>query len=270
MGRALRQGRLEDKVALVTGAASGIGAATALRFAREGARVAGFDLKPPEPGAWAETELASPGVLFQTGDVSEEKAVAAAVEAVLDRFGRLDILMNAAGIAGGGWVHTLAEEAWDRVLAVNLKGTFLCCKHALGPMLEQDSGSIVNVASIEGLHGVDGGSAYNASKGGVVLLTRNLSIDYGRRGIRVNCLCPGLIDTPMTAGLFQGAEMAEFRDRFIAAHHLGRMGRPEEIASAALFLASEDASFVTGQALAVDGGVCAGQSYGFRRLAGLE
>ncbi len=192
------------------------------------------------------------------------------VNAALDRFGRLDVLMNAAGIAGGGPVHALSEESWDRVLAVNLKGTFLMCKHALKPMLAQESGSIVNVASIEGLHGVDGGSAYNASKGGVVLLTRNLAIDYGRKGIRVNCVCPGLIDTPMTAALFRDEALAEFRDRLVEAHHLGRMGRPEEIAAAALFLASDDASFVTGQALAVDGGITAGHSFGSRRMLGLE
>ena len=171
------QGRLEGKVALVTGAASGIGAATALRFAREGARVAGFDLKRPPSAAWEELEAAAPEALFETGDVTREEEVGQVVNAALDRFGRLDVLMNAAGIAGGGPVHALSEESWDRVLAVNLKGTFLMCKHALKPMLAQESGSIVNVASIEGLQGIDGGSAYNASKGGVVLLTRNLAIE---------------------------------------------------------------------------------------------
>ena len=140
-------------------------------------------------------------------------------------------------------MSSTADE-WDRVVDINLKGTFLVCKHALGPMLESGSGSIVNIASIEGLEGVDGGSAYNASKGGVVLLTKNLAIDYGRRGIRVNCICPGLIDTPLAAAVTGNEAMRDFRERFVQAHHMGRMGRPEEIAAAALFLASDDASFV--------------------------
>jgi NAD(P)-dependent dehydrogenase (short-subunit alcohol dehydrogenase family) len=158
-------------------------------------------------------------------------------------------------------VHALAAEEWDRVLDVNLKGTFLVCKHVLPGMLERRSGSIVNVASIEGLEGVEGGSAYNASKGGVVLLTRNLAMDYGRRGIRANCLCPGLIETPMTAVVFAPG-MEALRERFVDAHQLGRPGRPEEVAAAALFLASDDASFVSGHALVVDGGMLAGHRLG--------
>ncbi|MCZ6784321.1 MAG: SDR family NAD(P)-dependent oxidoreductase [Proteobacteria bacterium] len=254
-------GRLDGRVALVTGSSSGIGAATARRFAEEGARVAGFDQNPAPDGG---------PELFREGDVRDEAQVAAVVRAAIEELGGLDVVVNSAGVGGGGPVHQLSAEAWDRVIDINLKGTFLVCKHALAHMVEQRSGSIVNIASIEGLEGVDGGSAYNASKGGVVLLTRNLAIDYGRRGIRANCICPGLIDTPLTAGITGSEAMRDFKQRFIDAHHLGRLGRPEEIAAAALFLASDDASFVTGHALAVDGGVTAGHAFGARKMMGLE
>jgi NAD(P)-dependent dehydrogenase (short-subunit alcohol dehydrogenase family) len=256
--------RLAGKVALVTGAASGIGAACALRFAREGAAIAGFDLAAGDSEAWKQVAGAGTPVQFWPVDVRDEAAVEAAVSAVRERFGRIDVLLNAAGVSGVGAVDQLAESDWDAVLDVNLKGTFLVCKHAVRGMREARAGSIINVASIEGIVGFPGQAAYNASKGGVILLTRNMAVDYGGEGIRVNCLCPGLIETPMTAPL-QLPELAPIRDEFVAMHLLRRAGTPDEIAGPALFLAGDDAAFVTGHALVVDGGMTAG-----RRLLAAE
>ena len=261
-------GRLDDRVALITGAASGIGAACAARFAREGARIAGLDLAEPSDETWRAVTEAAPEASFHVADVRDEDTIAAVVDDVVARFGRLDALVNAAGVAGGGPAHLVDAADWSRVIDINLKGTFLVCKHALRPMLEQRSGSIVNVASVEGLEGCEGGSSYNASKGGVVLLTKNLAIDYGRRGIRANCICPGFIETPLLKSVFT-EELREPLAQVIENHQLGRLGQPEEVAAATLFLASDDASFVTGHALAVDGGYTAGHRAGFGKLMGL-
>jgi len=251
-------GRMDGKVAIVTGAASGIGAATFARFRAEGATVVGWDVRG------ADVDL----------DVRDEPAIAAAVAAVTDGHGRLDAVVHAAGVAGGGPVHLVPAEEWDRVVDINLKGTFLVGKHAVAAMLAQDPiegerGSIVNIASVEGLAGTEGGSTYNAAKGGVVILTKNMAIDYGRSGIRVNAICPGFIDTPMLQGVFAMGGMEEVLADITAAHQLGRLGRAEEIAAAALFLCSPDASFVTGVALPVDGGYTAGHRHGVSELMGL-
>jgi NAD(P)-dependent dehydrogenase (short-subunit alcohol dehydrogenase family) len=248
--------RLDGRVALVTGAATGIGAACAARFAAEGAAVVATDIEE------------RPGV--QPLDVTDEAAVAGVVGDTLAAHGRVDVVLNAAGVAGGGPVHLVEAAEWDRVLRVNLSGTFLVCKHALAPMLEQGSGSIVNIASIEGIEGTEGGSSYNASKGAVVILTKNLAIDYGRAGIRVNCICPGFIEgTRLFESVFGLEGMAHVREQYRDAHKLGRFGRPEEIAGAAAFLASDDASFVTGHALVVDGGFTAGMRTGILEPLGL-
>jgi NAD(P)-dependent dehydrogenase (short-subunit alcohol dehydrogenase family) len=263
-------GRLEGKVAFITGAASGIGAASALRFAQEGASLAGFDLQESSGGDWAEASRSAPDALFRRGDVRSQEDLAAAVEAAKRRFGRIDVLLNSAGVAGGGPVHLISIEEWDRVVDVNLRGTFLASRQVLPVMLEQESGSIINIASIEGVEGFEGGSAYNASKGAVVLLSRNMAMDYARKGIRVNTICPGFIETPLFASVFGAAGFEELRERVLNATQLGRFGRPQEIANAALFLASDEASYVTGQALMVDGGYTAGHRFGVAKMMGLE
>jgi NAD(P)-dependent dehydrogenase (short-subunit alcohol dehydrogenase family) len=247
-------GRLEGRVALVTGAASGIGAACVERFAAEGATVIGLDLHAVHQSDWE-----SRGVTrFLAADVRDEDAVRAAISSVVQEHEKLDVLVNAAGVESFGTALDIDRAEWERVIGVNLTGTFLVCRHVLPVMIAAGRGSVVNLSSVEGLEAIQNQPAYSASKGGVVLLTRNLAIDFGSAGIRVNCLCPGLVRTPMTEMLFDDA-IAEIRDGFIAQHMLGRAGLPEEIAAAALFLASDDASFVTGHALVVDGGFSAGR-----------
>ncbi len=247
-------GRLDDTVAVVTGAASGIGSACADRLADEGATVVTLDIA---------------GAVDHLVDVRDEALVEAAFASVMGDHGRLDVVVNAAGVAGGGPIHLLDGDEWDRVVDVNLKGTFLVDKHSAIHMLAQGYGSIVNIASIEGLEGTEGGSAYNASKGGVVLLTKSIAIDYGRRGIRVNCICPGGVDTPLLRSITEADGMELYRDKLREEHLLGRFGRPSEIAAAAAFLASDDASFITGHALVVDGGFTAGLRVGLLEQLGM-
>jgi meso-butanediol dehydrogenase / (S,S)-butanediol dehydrogenase / diacetyl reductase len=244
-------GRLEGKIALVTGAGSGIGAACARRFVDEGARVAGIDVKVPD---------AHPCSAFVAEDVRDSAGVNEAVAGIVSHLGPVDLLVNAAGVSSFGTADTIDEAEWDRVLDINLKGTWIVARAVLPGMVAKGGGSIVNLASVEGIEGGQSQTAYNASKGGVVLLTRSMAVDYGPHNVRVNCLCPGMIQTPMTAPL-QDSGLRPVLEWFEAQHLLGRCGQPEEVAAAALFLASDDASFVTGHALAVDGGYLAGRRY---------
>jgi NAD(P)-dependent dehydrogenase (short-subunit alcohol dehydrogenase family) len=253
--------RLSGKVTYVTGAASGIGLACAQRFAAEGAIVVGADLNTND--AWAEAVAAAPANDFHVLDVRDEAAQHAVVADILAKHGRIDAVVTAAGVAGGGFVHMLGLAEWQRVQDINITGTFLTAKAVLPAMIEQRSGSIITVASVEGLEGCEGGSSYNASKGAVVLLTKNLACDYGRAGIRANAICPGFIQTPMFDSVIADLPMTP---AIKEQHKLGRFGRADEIAGVAYFLASDDSSFVSGVALPVDGGYVAGHSYGLSQM----
>ena len=257
--------KLANRVAIVTGAASGIGLACAQRFAREGAIVIGTDIQ--EPGDWQVVQDASPASWFRTLDVTDADAQRAVAQQAVEEHGRIDILVTAAGIGDGGPVSMIEDDAWDRVIDINLKATYLSIKSVLDTMMVQRSGSIITIASVEGLQGTEGGSAYNASKGGVVLLTRNVAIDYGRMGIRCNVICPGFIETPMLNQVMDS--LPDFKADVQRQTKLNRLGKPGEIAAAACFLASDDASFVTGHTLVVDGGYTAGHSHGLVEMMGL-
>ncbi len=255
------------KVAIITGACSGIGLATAQRFAKEGATIVGVDLK--ESDEWQSVVESSPTSIFREGDVTDFEGQQAIADETVSQFKRIDTLMTAAGVGEAGPLNMIGMDLWQRVIDINLTGTANSIKTVLDTMLAQRSGSIITVASIEGIVGTEGGSAYNASKGGVVLLTKNVAIDYGRMGVRANAICPGFIDTPMLRSVLFTEGMDDFRESIIHQSKMGRMGRPEEIAGAAYFLASDDSSYMTGQNLVIDGGYTSGNAHGVVEMMGL-
>ena len=250
--------RLEGKVALVTGASSGIGRAAALALGREGARVV-VAARRADAGEETAAMVREAGgdAAFVRADVSRAADVASLLAATVERYGRLDCAVNNAGTTGSTLALTAdtTEEAWDEVVTTNLKGVWLCMKHEIPLMLDAGGGSIVNMSSVLGLVGSAlGASAYVASKHAIVGLTKAAALEYARRGVRVNALCPAFVETPLIEA---ATSTPERRGRIAGLHPLGRLGRPEEVADAVVWLCSDASSFVTGQTVAVDGGYLA-------------
>jgi meso-butanediol dehydrogenase / (S,S)-butanediol dehydrogenase / diacetyl reductase len=249
--------RLPGKIAIITGAAAGIGRASALLFAREGAKVAAVDMDDGGIQTLAQDVGAAGGeALAIRADVSKAEEVQRVVRFALDRFGRLDILFNNVGIVPRGKVHTMTEAEWDRTMTINVKSMYLLCREVIPVFLKQGGGVILNTSSATALRSVPDRVAYSTSKGAVLALTRSMAVDYVKDHIRVNCLCPGTVDTPSFR-----QRMAAFPDpeealrQFVARQPMGRLGTADEVAQAALYLVSDDAQFVTGAAFAIDGGM---------------
>ena len=248
--------RLANKIALITGAGSGLGRESALLFAAEGAAIAAADLNIDSAKETASDVIAAGGkAIALRVDVSDENEVRAMVDATIAQLGVPDVLYNNAGTIGkSGFLSSMETEVFDRVIAVNLRGVFLGMKHALPHMARRGGGAVINQASAAGLVGIRGSAAYCASKAGVISLTKVAALEYARYKIRVNCICPGLIDTPMAQELRMGELDPRSEDTMKRISPLARMGTPEEIARTALFLASDDSTYATGAVFVIDGG----------------
>jgi NAD(P)-dependent dehydrogenase (short-subunit alcohol dehydrogenase family) len=251
--------RLVDKVCVITGAGSGIGRAAALLFSTEGAKVVAADINSHTLAETAETITKAGGmVLAVEVDVSNSASVQRMLRKAVEAFDRIDVLVNNAGFTLAATIDQTDEADWDRVMAINLKGVYLGCKYAIPLMRQQGGGVIVNTASVVAAVGIENRAAYCASKGGVAALSRAMALDHVRDGIRINCVAPGTIDTPIFTEMFaHSPDVAGLRRSLEQRHPMGRLGRPEEIAYAMLYLASDESSFCTGSMLLVDGGMSA-------------
>ncbi len=252
--------RLDSKIALVTGAGSGIGKEIALLYAQQGAQVIVADIQE-DAAAAVVAEISERNGLARSLplNIADEGQVRVAMQGVVEQYGRLDILVNNAGVSHVGNVLETSAEDWDRVMAVNARGVFLCSKYALAQMLRQNpaGGILVNIASVAGMIAVDRRFPYGASKGAVISMTRSIAIDFANQGIRANAICPGTVHTPFVEGFLErnfAENKDEVRQQLHARQPIGRMGRPEEIAAAALYLASDEAALITGSTLVIDGG----------------
>ncbi|MBV8453370.1 MAG: SDR family oxidoreductase [Deltaproteobacteria bacterium] len=253
-------GRLDGKVAVITGAASGIGRGTALCLAREGCAVVAADLNS-QGGESVIGEVAAAGgrAVFQHTDVTSEPDIKAAVDRAVGEYGRLDIMFNNAGLGGaGGPIEEVTAADWDKTIAVLLRAVFLGIKYAVVPMRKSGGGSIVSTSSVAAFIPVKYGAAYSAAKGAVISLTRAAAVELGRDRIRVNCICPGIINTPLWSTVPEFDDPSKVEQAFDMAQPIPRVGRPEDIASMVLYLASDDAQWVTGTAMIVDGGLTVG------------
>jgi NAD(P)-dependent dehydrogenase (short-subunit alcohol dehydrogenase family) len=247
--------RLQDKIAIITGAGSGIGAATAIRFVDEGAKVLLVDTNSDGLADVLQSIGNDDSAQSVVADVQDESDVESSVRTAVEAWGRVDIIVNNAGVASGMPLLEFTKEEFDRVLGVNLRGPLLFCKHAIPHMV--NGGSIVNIASISSTSGIPGQAIYAPSKGGILQMTRQLAIEYAEQNIRVNAVAPGTIETPMLQGGDDPERRKQTLDWLMNMHPVRRFGQPEEVANAILFLASDEASFITGANLAVDGGYTA-------------
>jgi NAD(P)-dependent dehydrogenase (short-subunit alcohol dehydrogenase family) len=251
--------KLDGKVAIVTGATDGIGKAVAVLFAKEGGKVMMVG-RDEAKGQTALKEVSRFGeAVYFKADVSDSMQVRKMVEETRLKFGRIDILVNNAAVCPPGTVLTTSEETWDYVIDVNMKGVFLCCKYVIPHMEKNGGGSIVNIGSINSLMAMENEAAYDASKGGVLMLTKAIALDFAKANIRANCILPGAVETAMfRASLASSPDPVKAREWITSKHPVRRAGRPEEIAEAVLFLATDASSFITGATIPVDGGILSG------------